>query len=139
MKPWVHFQQTELAKKTISNDKIVRSNTKQGLKDFNSQFLATQAKKRGATRFYEACQEKAFDSRGDDVVELYTENESLKKNWSYEDKWLEESEASLLKKFDGGEKGNLITSRMQKQKNKQKIEAAKHPFGHFRSNNMWQF
>ena len=35
----------ELGKKTISNDSLVRSNTKPGLKDFNSQSLATQAKK----------------------------------------------------------------------------------------------
>ena len=35
----------ELALQTISSDKTVRSNTVQGLKDFNPQSLATQAKK----------------------------------------------------------------------------------------------
>ena len=35
----------ELAMKFISNDQAVRSNTVQDIKDFNSQSLATQAKK----------------------------------------------------------------------------------------------
>ena len=36
--------QMELGMQTISNDKTVRNDTVQGLKDFNSQSLATQAK-----------------------------------------------------------------------------------------------
>ena len=39
----------------ISNDKMVGSNTVLDLKDFNSQSLATRAKKRRTTSFYDAC------------------------------------------------------------------------------------
>ena len=53
---------------------------------------------------------------GDFLVELSTEIESLKnKMGSYDEKWLEESEAKLLKQFDVEKKGNLIMSRKQKQ------------------------
>ena len=52
-----------LAKKFISNDKTVRSDTVQNLKDFNSKSLATQAKKRTII-FYDACSEKRFGSYG---------------------------------------------------------------------------
>ena len=38
-----------------STDKTVRSDTVQDLKDFNSQLLATQAKKRRKISFYDAC------------------------------------------------------------------------------------
>ena len=38
----------------ISNDKTVRSNTVQDLKDYNLQTLATQAKKRRTISFYDA-------------------------------------------------------------------------------------
>ena len=56
---------------------------------------------------------------GDDVVELSTENESLRNIRSYFEKWLEEYQARLLEQFDDDERGNLIMSRMQKQMNKQ--------------------
>ena len=39
----------------ISNDKTVRNKTIQLLKDFNQQFLTTQAKKRRTISFYDAC------------------------------------------------------------------------------------
>ena len=42
----------ELTVHNISNDKTIGSNTVQGLKDFNSQYLATQAK---TESFYDAC------------------------------------------------------------------------------------
>ena len=39
----------------ISNEQTVRSNTMQDLKEFNSQSLATQAKKGKTISFYDAC------------------------------------------------------------------------------------
>ena len=45
---------------------------------------------------------KAFDLRGDDLIESSTENEPLKNRiGSYDEKWLEKSEAKLLKQIDG--------------------------------------
>ena len=44
--------------KGISNDKAVRSDTIQDLKDFNSQSLTTQAKKKRTASFNDACQYK---------------------------------------------------------------------------------
>ena len=44
----------ELARQIISNDKTVRNDTIQDLKDFNQQSLTTQAKK-GEQFFYDAC------------------------------------------------------------------------------------
>ena len=32
---------------------------------------------------------------GDDIVELSTENDALEWKWSYDEKWLEESEANI--------------------------------------------
>ena len=44
---------------------------------------------------------KAFDLRGDDIVELHTENETFKNQIGDSDqKWLEESKAKLLKQID---------------------------------------
>ena len=46
---------------------------------------------------------------GDDIVEIPTENESLKyKIGSYEEKWLKKSKANLLKQIDDEMRGNLI-------------------------------
>ena len=39
----------------ISDDKTVRNDTIQDLKEFNSQYLATQAKKKGTISLYAAC------------------------------------------------------------------------------------
>ena len=61
----------------FSNDKIVRTNTGKDLKDFNSQSLATQAQK-GEKLAPMPVIKKAYDLMGDDIVELSTENESLK-------------------------------------------------------------
>ena len=50
---------------------------------------------------------EAFDTKGDDIVELSAENESLKnKKGSYYEKWLEESKAKLLKQIDDEKKAN---------------------------------
>jgi len=44
---------------------------------------------------------KTFDLIGDDIVELSTENKYLKNLMgSYDEKWLEESKAKLLKQID---------------------------------------
>ena len=84
----------------ISNDKTVRNDTIQDLKDFNQQSLTTQAKKR------ESCVvsmmpaiKKAFTLIGDDIFELSTKNEDLKsKIGSYDEKWLQESKNKMLNK-----------------------------------------
>ena len=56
---------------------------------------------------------QAFDLLGDDIVELSTENEALKNQISdYDEKWLEESKAKLLKHIDDEERAPLIMSRM---------------------------
>ena len=79
----------ELAMQIISNDKTVRNNTVQDLKHFNSQFLATQAKKGEQIFSMMRAIKKAFDLMVNDIVELSTENDSLKnKIGSYDEKWL---------------------------------------------------
>ena len=45
----------ELANQTNSNDKTVRGNTVKDLKDFNSQSLSTEFKKRRTISVYDAC------------------------------------------------------------------------------------
>ena len=56
---------------------------------------------------------------GDDIVEIHTENESLKnKIGSYYEKCLEEREAKLLEQIDDEKRANIIMSRMKKQMNK---------------------
>ena len=63
--------------------------------------------------------EKAFDLMGDDILELSTEKESLENQIvEYDQEWLEESKAKLLKQIDDEKKENLIMSRMQKQMTK---------------------
>ena len=63
---------------------------------------------------------KAFNLMGDDIVELSVENESLKSQiGEYDEKWLQESKAKLLKEIDDGKRTNLIISRMKKQMNQQ--------------------
>ena len=60
--------------------------------------------------------EKAFNLMGDDIVELFTENDGLKnKTGSYDQQWLEESKAKLLKQIDDDRRAKLILSRMKKQ------------------------
>ena len=62
---------------------------------------------------------KAFDLLGDDIVDLSTENETLKsKIGDYDGKWLEESKAKLLKQIDDEKRAILIMSRMKKQMEK---------------------
>ena len=63
---------------------------------------------------------KAFSLMGDDIVELIVENESLKNQiGDYDEKWLQESKAKLIKDMDDERRANLIMSTMKKQMNKQ--------------------
>ena len=62
----------------ISNNKIVRGNTVQDLKDFNSQSLKTQAKKGEHLVSMMPAIKEAFDLMGDDIIEFSTGSESLK-------------------------------------------------------------
>ena len=63
---------------------------------------------------------KAFNLLRDDIVDLHTENASLKnKIGSYDERWLEESKIKLLKEIDDEKRANLIMSRMKKQMEKQ--------------------
>ena len=54
----------------ISNDKSVRNNTLQDLKDFNSQSLSTRAKKGEQLVSMMPASKKVFDLKGDDIVDL---------------------------------------------------------------------
>ena len=63
---------------------------------------------------------KAFNLLGDDIVDLSTENDALKnKIGDYNQKWLQESKAKLLKDIDDMKRADLIMSRMKKQMEKQ--------------------
>ena len=109
----------ELAIQIISNDKTVRSDTIQDLKEFNSQSLTTQAKKGERLVSMMPAIKKAFDFMGDDIVNLSTENHAVKnKIGSYDERCLEESKAKLLKQIDDEKRTNLIMSGMEKQMEK---------------------
>ena len=45
----------------------------------------------------------------------------LKKTGSYEERWLEESKAKLLKQIDDDKRANLLMATMQKQMEKNQI------------------
>ena len=110
----------ELAVQFISNDKTVRNDTIQDLKEFSSQSLTTQAKKGEQLVSMMPAIKKAFDLLGDDIFDLSTENETLKNQIEdYDEKWLEESENKRLRQIDDEKRANLIMSRMKKQMNKQ--------------------
>ena len=109
----------ELAMQVISNDKTVRNDTVQDLKEFNSQSLATQAKKGEQLVSMMPAIKKAFDLLGDDIVDLFTDNDALKsKIGDYDEKWLEESKNKILKQIDDEKRAKLIMSRMKKQMEK---------------------
>ena len=104
----------------ISNDKSVRIDTVQDLKEFNSQSLSTQDKKGGHLVSMMPAIKKDFNLLGDDIVELSTEKDALKNEiGDYDEKWLQESEDKLLKQIDDEKRANLIMSRMKKQMEKQ--------------------
>ena len=58
---------------------------------------------------------RASDLLGVDVVILSTEIERLKKIGCYDEKWLQESKAKLLKEFTEEKKAKLFNSRMESQ------------------------
>ena len=81
----------------ISTDKTVRNDTIEGLKEFNSQSSTTQAIKGEQLVSVMPAIKKAFNLLGDDIVELFTENDALKnKIGSYDEKWLEEFNNKML-------------------------------------------
>ena len=103
-----------------SNDKTVRNDTIQDLKEFNQQSLSTQAKKGEQLTAMMPAIKKAFNVLGDDLIELSTENDVLKNQiGEYDQKWLEESKAKLLKDIDDKKRADLIMFRMKKRMNKQ--------------------
>ena len=109
----------ELAMQLISTDETVRSDTLQDLKDFNQQSLSTQAKKGEQLTAMMPATKKAFNVLGDDIIELSTENDVLKNQiGEYDQKWLEESKAKLLKDINDEKRADLIMSRIKKQMNK---------------------
>ena len=109
----------ELAMQISSSDQSVRSDTIQDLKEFNQQSLTTQAKKGEQLTAMMPAIKKAFNILGDDIIELSTENDVLKNQiGEYDQKWLEESKAKLLKDIDDKKRADLLMSRMKKQMNK---------------------
>ena len=100
----------------ISNDKSVKNDTIQNINEFNHQPLTTQAKKRERLVSMMPAIKKAFNLMGDDIVELFTENDASKNEiGSYYEKWLEECKTKLLKQIDDQKRANLNMSRMKKQ------------------------
>ena len=79
----------ELAMQKISTDKNVRNDTVNDLKEFNNQSLATQAKKGEQLIGMMPAIKKAFNLLGDDIVELYTENDALENKTPHDEKWLD--------------------------------------------------
>ena len=56
---------------------------------------------------------------GDGIVDLTVENDALKNQiGEYDEKWLQESKAKLLKDIDDKKRAELIMTRMKKQMNK---------------------
>ena len=109
----------ELALQLISNDKTVRNNTIQDLKDFKQRSLTTQAKKGEQLVSMMPAIKKAFDLLGDDIVDLSKKNDALKNQiCDYDEKWLEESKKKMLKQIVDEKRANLIITRMKKQMNK---------------------
>ena len=57
---------------------------------------------------------KSFDIFGDNIEDLSSKNDSFKnKKVFYDEKWLKESKAKLLKQINDENRANLITSRMK--------------------------
>ena len=109
----------ELAMQIFSTDQTVRNNTTQDLREIYQQSLSTRAKKGEQLVSMMPSTKKAFDLMGDGIVDLSTKNETLKNQMGdYDQKWLEESKAKLLKDFNDERRANFIMSRMKKQMNK---------------------
>ena len=105
----------------ISSDQTVRNDTIQDLKDFNQQSLSTRAKKGEQLVSMMPAIKEAFNLMGNDIVELSTENDTLKNQiGNHDEKWFEEAKAKLLKNIDDEKRTNIIMFRMKKQMNKKK-------------------
>ena len=103
----------------FSNDKKVRNDSIQDLREFNQQSLTIKAKKGEQLVSMMPAIETAFNLMRDKIVELSVENESLKNQiGEYDEKWLQESKIKLLKEIDDEKRANVITSRMKKQMEK---------------------
>ena len=103
----------------ISNDKTVRNDTIQDLKEYNQQSLTTEARKGEQLVSMMPVTKKAFDLLGDDIVHLSTENDAFKnKIGSYDKKWPEKCENKMLKQIDNEKRANLVMYRMKKQMGK---------------------
>ena len=62
---------------------------------------------------------KAFDLMGDNIVEIFAENGTLKNQiGDLDQKWLEEFKAKLSKQIVDDKRANLIMSKMKKQMQK---------------------
>ena len=106
----------DLAIEILCNDQTKRSGTVQGIKELNSQSLATQAKKGGQLVSMMPDLKKAFNLSGDDMVELSAENDALtNKVGSNDENLLEESKTKLLKQIDDKKRASLIISKVKKQ------------------------
>ena len=68
----------ELAMPIISDDKTVRNDTIQDLKEFNSQSFSTRAKKGEQFVSIMPAIKKTFDLLGDNIVDLSLKNDTLK-------------------------------------------------------------
>ena len=109
----------ELAMQLISIDKTVRKYTVQDLKEFDSESLATQAKKGEQLVSMMLAIKEAFILLGDNIVDLSTKNDALKNIiGSYDEKWLEESKTRLLQQIDDEKRANLNNSGIKKQMKK---------------------
>ena len=75
----------DLAMYIISNDKTVSSDTVQGLKEFNSQSLATQGKKLEQLVSMMPAIKKALNLLADDIVDISTGNDALKNKIGFYD------------------------------------------------------
>ena len=106
----------ELAMQIISNDKTLKSDTIQDLKDIKCKSLTTQAEKGKQLVSMMPAVKKAFDLMGDDIEQLSTETEALKNQTrEFDQKWLEEAKVKLLKQIDDEERPYLIMSQMKRQ------------------------
>ena len=102
-----------------STDQTVRNDTLQDLNEFNQQSLSTRAKKGEQLTAMLPAIKKAFNLLGDDIIELSTENDVLKNQiGEYDEKWLQESKAKLLKDINDKKRADLIMTRMKKQMDK---------------------
>ena len=97
----------ELAMQNISKHQTIRSNTVQDLKEFNSQCLSIQVKKGEKIVSMMSAIKKAFDSLGDDIVELSTKKILKTKAVTMMKIFLEKSKTKLLKQTVDEERAKL--------------------------------